>query len=126
MDIRGRQVINFKIQERYLKDPLPIRLGGLAADLSRIASFLDDPGSAPAVSGLIQESRWFVEWSAPELLPDRVEDAIALVDIQRSLTHWHWIWNDAQNDPTQRAKLAEQAQAWSDQVLEMSGLLNEQ
>lgn len=119
-------MINLKIQERYLKDNLSVRLGGLAADLSRIASFLDDPKSSPAISGLIQESRWFVEWSAPDLLPDRIDDAAALVDIQRKLTHWYWGWNEAQNDPAQRAQLAEQAQAWSDQVLEMSGLLNEQ
>lgn len=115
-----------EIQERYMQDGLPIRLGGLAADLARIVSFSKNPGSAPVVAGLIDESLYFVEWSAPELLPDRAEEAAQLVDIQRGLVCWYWIWNDAQNDPTQRAKLAEQAQAWSDQVLEMSGLLNEQ
>ena len=27
------------IQERYLRDPLPVRLGGLAANLARVESF---------------------------------------------------------------------------------------
>ena len=27
------------IQARYARDPLPVRLGGLAADMARIASF---------------------------------------------------------------------------------------
>ena len=113
-----------EIQERYMQDGLPIRLGGLAADLARIVSFSKNPGSAPVVASLLDESLFFVEWSAPDLLPDRVEDAAALVDIQRGLTHWFWIWDQAQNDPTQRARLAEQAQVWSDLVLKMSGLLN--
>ena len=27
------------LRSRYLKDPIPVRLGGLAANLSRVASF---------------------------------------------------------------------------------------
>ena len=75
---------------------------------------------------MLEESRAFIEWSAPDLLPDRVDDAARLVDIQRGLTHWCRVWNEAQRDPIQRAQLAEQARAWSDEVLVMSGLLNEE
>ncbi|MEW5720796.1 MAG: hypothetical protein AB1817_19380, partial [Chloroflexota bacterium] len=94
-------------------------------DLARIASTAEIPAVA-AVSSLLAESRAFVEWSAPDLLPDRVDDAARLVDIQRGLTHWYWIWNDAQHDPAQRAQLAAQARAWSDEILKMSGLLDQE
>ena len=112
-------------RERYLSQNLATRFGSLAADLARIHSFaelaIDD-----AIPGLLDESRAFIEWGAPDLLPRRLDDAVRLVAMQRDLTHWFWIWNEAKEDPTQRAKLAEQAQAWSDEILEMSGLGNQE
>jgi len=114
-----------EIRDRYMQDALPIRLGGLAADLARIVSFSKNPKSAPVVASLLDGSRYFIEWSAPDLLPDRVDDAARLVDIQRGLTRWYRIWHEAQNDPTASKQLAEQARAWSDEVLKMSGLLDQ-
>ncbi len=112
-------------RERYLQQDIPTRLGGLAADLARVVSASRIP-ALEAVRDLVAESRAFVEWSAPVLLPDRVEDAARLVEIQRGLTHWYFNWHAVQNDITQRAKLAEQAQQWSDEVLKMSGLLDQE
>ena len=112
-------------RENYLQQNISVRLGGLAADLARVSSFAQVPALL-ATKTMLEESRAFIEWSAPDLLPDRLEDAARLVDIQRGLTHWYWVWNEAQNDPAQRAKLAEQAQTWSDEILEMSGLLNQE
>jgi hypothetical protein len=119
-------MINQEIRDRFLKDALPLRLGGLAADLARIASFLKNPKSDSTVANLLEESRYFIEWSTPALLPDRVEDAARLVEIQRELTHWRRVWNVAQHDPASRARFAEQARAWSDEILAMSGLLNQE
>lgn len=118
-------MISREIQERYMADPLNIRLGGLAADLARIVSFSKNIKAIQSVQEMINEGIYFIEWSAPDLLPERIDDAVLLVDIQRGLTHWRWIWNEAQHDPAQRAQLAAQAQAWSDQVLKMSGLLDQ-
>ncbi len=109
----------------YLNQDIPTRLGGLAADLARIVSASKIPAVA-AVESLLEESRAFIEWSAPDLLPDRVEDAARLVDIQRGLTDWQHTWTKVQNDSEERKKLAEQAQAWSDEVLAMSGLLEQE
>lgn len=111
-------------RERYLQQNISVRLGGIAADLARVASASRIPAVA-AVRDLLEESRAFIEWTTPSLLPDRVDDAVRLVEVGRGLTHWYWSWSDAQSDPAQRAKLAEQAQVWSDQVLKMSGLLEE-
>ena len=119
-------MISREVQERYMADSLNIRLGGLAADLARIVSFSRNIKAIKSVEGLLNESVYFIEWSAPDLLPNRLDDAVRLVDIQRGLTHWRWIWNQACNDPNQRAKLCEQAQQWSDEVLAMSGLLKQE
>ncbi len=118
-------MVSSEIREKYFQLDTPTRLGSIAADLARIVSFAgfnDDK----AVEGLMEESKYFIEWSAPDLLPDRVDDAARLVDIQRGLTHWHWIWNEAQTDADQRRNLREQAQAWSDEILKMSGLLDQE
>ncbi len=118
-------MINPEILEKYIQLDTSRRLGSIAADLARIVSFAEF-NDDQAVAGLIEESRVFIEWSAPDLLPHRVEDAGRLVEIQRGLTHWHWIWNQAQTHPDQRQKLREQAQHWSDEVLKMSGLLEQE
>ncbi len=114
-------MIKPEIRERYLRDALPIRLGGLAADLARIVSFSGNPKSAPVVESQLEESRYFIEWVAPEL---PIDDAARLVEIQRALTHWRHIWAQAQKDPDERESLAKKARAWSDEVLAMSGLLD--
>jgi hypothetical protein len=115
-------MIKSEIRERYLQDTLPIRLGGIAADLARVVSFSDSPRTARIVETMLEESRYFIEWTAPEL---SIDNAARLVEIQRELTRWRWMWAEAQNDPEARRQLAEQAQAWSDEILAMSGLLNE-
>lgn len=111
--------------ERYLTQNISTQLGGLASDLARIASASRIP-APQAVHDLLEESRAFSEWCAPALLPDRVGEAARLVDIQRGLTHWYWIWDKEHTDADQRQKLANQAQAWSDEVLKMSGLLEQE
>lgn len=112
-------------QTRYVSQPIPIRLGGLATNLARLASVAETSVVA-AIASLLDESRAFIEWSAPALLPERVEDAARLVDIQRGLTRWYWKWHHVQHDPAQRCQLAEQAQRWADEILQMSGLLEQE
>ncbi len=104
---------------RYLRQTIPMRLGSVAADLARIASFAEIPANA-AVESLMDESKAFIEWTAADL----EIDAERLIEIQRGLARWHFVWSQAQNDANERRKLADQAQAWSDEILGMSGLLN--
>ena len=108
--------------QRYMRDPLPVRLGGLAADLARIGSTASNPVNARVVEVLLEEARRFVEWTAGET---EATQAGQLVDLQLSLTLWLRSWPRAHQDSTQRALLAHQARSWSDQVLAMSGLLEE-
>lgn len=54
------------VRERYLRDNLSVRLGGLAANLSRINSFAAHDASREAVESMIDESKLFIEWTAAE------------------------------------------------------------
>jgi hypothetical protein len=111
-----------KVRERFMRDSLPVRLGGLAADLARVGSTAINPANARVVEGLLEEARRFVEWTAAE-----TEPAVArqLVDLQVSLTLWLPAWLNNQTLPAHRALLAHQARNWSDQVLALSGLQDE-
>jgi hypothetical protein len=65
--------------ERFMRDPLPVRLAGLAADLVRIASSARRKTGAESVAKMLEESQYYIEWTAAETEP---EVAAELVDIQ--------------------------------------------
>lgn len=110
-----------QIRERYMRDDLPVRLGGLAANLNRIKSFSVNEGSQAVVESLIDESKMFIEWVAPDT---EVNTAEKLVELQVQLALWQLQWKLIWPDPVKRRQLAEQSANWSKQVLELSGLLN--
>ena len=108
------------IHERYMRDPLPVRLGGLAADLARIQSFSNHLDHKDVVESMLEESRFFIEWTAPDA---ELEKQVTLVELQRQLTRWQHSWAHIWADSIRRAAVAEQAGVWSERVLGMSGLL---
>jgi len=107
------------IKTRYLKDELSLRLGGLSADLARIASFSLHPDNWKVVESLLEESKFFIEWTAPDT---PLEQKALLVEIQIQLAFWHRDWKEIYTDSKEREKLSQQASFWSKKVLEMSGL----
>ncbi len=108
------------IRERYLRDKLPVRLGGLAANLARVKSFSDHSDHRDIVESLLDESKFFIEWTASDVeLNLRVE----LIQLQLQLARWQRAWSGIWADPTRRAAVADQAGVWSKRVLAMSGLL---
>jgi hypothetical protein len=110
------------VKARYLRDPLPVRLGGLAADLARIASASVNQTNAGAVQVLLEEARRFIEWTAAEL---DVGVAAELIDLQLTLTLWLHTWEEAQGHPVQRALLAHEANCGADRMLALSGLTSQ-
>ncbi len=108
------------VQERYLKDALPIRLGGLAANLARIKSFSDHPDHRDVVESLLDESKFFIEWTAPDA---ELGLQAELVELQLQLACWGLNWKEIWSDPERRAAAAGKAHIWSERILEMSGLL---
>jgi len=109
-----------KIRTRYLRDPLPIRLGGLAANLARIKSASTHRANGDAVVSMVDESKHFIEWTAAEA---EVEVAAELVELQIQLARWQRTYATIWPDPVQRLEMAEQAKRWSDRILDLSGLL---
>ncbi|MDQ2687323.1 MAG: hypothetical protein M3Y28_05595 [Armatimonadota bacterium] len=91
------------VRERYLRDGLPVRLGGLAANLARVSSFSRSAASREAVSSLLDESKYFIEWTAAEA---ELDAATQLVDLQRQLAQWQLDWDKIWADGTRRAGVA--------------------
>ena len=109
-----------KRRERFLRDPLPRRLGGLAATLGRISSSARNSTDPHVVANLLDEARYLIEWTAAETEP---ETAAELVQIQTLLTLWQKAWAEASANPQQRLLLSVQAKHWSDKAVDFSGLV---
>lgn len=108
-----------KLHERFMRDPLPRRLGGLAATLGRVSSVVRISSDPAAVMRLMEEAKYMIEWTAAEAEP---EIAAELVSIQRSIILWLKAWESAHKYKEQRTLLSVQARHWSDRALDFSGL----
>ncbi|MBD2576777.1 hypothetical protein [Oscillatoria sp. FACHB-1406] len=107
-------------KQRYIIDQLPIRLGGIAANLARVNSFGKNPKNSKLVASLLRESAWFIEWSAPDT---SLEFALELVEIQRQIVRWLADWSRIWNDELEREIVLAKSQNWSESLLIRSGLL---
>ncbi|MCX6055517.1 MAG: hypothetical protein NTZ74_11505 [Chloroflexi bacterium] len=109
-----------KLKQRFMREPLERRLGGLAATLARISSSARNSGSPIIVENLLDEAKHLIEWTAAET---ETETAAELIQIQRFITLWQKIWESACKEKTHRILLATQAKEWSDKTLQSSGLI---
>ena len=110
-----------KLRERFMRDPLPRRLGGLAATLGRISSSARKSTDLNVVSNLLDEAKHLIEWTAADTEP---ETAAELVRIQTMITLWQRAWEEASQNPKQRILLSVQAKDWSDKAVDFSGLVS--
>jgi len=108
-----------KLRERFLRDPLSRRLGGLAATLGRISSSARKSNDPSIVSNLLDEAKHLIEWTAADTEP---ETAAELVQMQTMITLWQRAWDEASQNSKQRLLLSVQAKGWSDKALDFSGL----
>ncbi len=109
-----------KLRQRFLRDPLPVRLGGLSSTLARISSSARDTEDPSVVLELLDEAKHLIEWTAAEAQPDV---AAELVQMQRLIVLWQNAWRVALAERSQRILLSIQAKEWSDKSLQFSGLL---
>lgn len=112
-----------KLRSRYLNDPIPVRLGGLAANLARVASFSENDDHHKVVLTTLQESKWFIEWTAPEL---NAENIAELVKLQIQMAIWEIQSQNRWNNHNWRSELFDQSKQWSQRILQMSGLLSQE
>ena len=75
-----------------------------------------------AVASLIEESKFFVEWTA---IDAGIDQAAELVELQVQLARWQLGLANIWADSAKRKTIAAQAKVWSDRMLDMSGLLSE-
>jgi len=108
------------LRDRYMNDPVPVRLGGLAANLARVAGFSKHDGHREAISSILQEGKWFIEWTAPDL---DIEDSADLVRLQVQMALWDLQCSGKWHDNDWRQTLITESERWSQRVLNMSGLL---
>lgn len=109
-------------KDRYLKDSLSIRMGGIAANLARVGSFVAFPQGKVAVGGLLEESKYFIEWTAAEF---DIDTAVELVDIQRKLIRWQSSIDKFWDDEVMRKAVGAEAAGISELLIKRSGLLNQ-
>jgi hypothetical protein len=108
------------IKNRYLKDDLPVRLGGIAANLARIASCSLNPVNCDAVVSMLEESKFFIEWTAPDT---PLEVRAFLVELQIQLAFWQLVWPRVCHEPKEREELARLTALWSQMLLMLRGKL---
>ena len=109
-------MVSEAVRERFLRDPLQIQLGGLAADLARIASFGENPANHHAVASLLEESKYFIEWIAPDA---PVETQAVLAELQIRLALWERRWRKGLEVP----RLGREADQQSATLLSLAGLV---
>lgn len=109
-----------QLRERFLRDPLPRRLGGLAATLGRISSSARKSTDPNVVANLLDEAKHLIEWTAAETEP---ESAVEFVQMQVMITLWQRVWEEASQNPKLRLLLSVQAKDWSDKAVDFSGLV---
>ncbi len=109
-----------KLKEQFLSEPLTIQLGALATNLARIDAYIADTENESLVRHLVDESRFFIDWIAPSL--SDFEQQYKLAQYQRQLTKWLYQWAAIWVDPVQRMNIATEANRWSEQVWQISGL----
>ena len=112
-----------RIRDRYMRDSLPVRIGGIAANLSRIRSFSQDFDSCETVSDLIGETKCFIDWIKPD--PTMTSDASsALTELAEDLDRWENTCRAAWSTEHNRLAISREAGEWAQHVLQLSGLQN--
>jgi hypothetical protein len=101
-----------EIKVRFLKNNLSMRLGCIASDLARLKSFSQMPNNQKAIRDLIEESKFFIEWTVPKVSLD-VQEELVNLQIELALCNYS----------LKRNKIRKFADKWAKKILELSGLI---
>ncbi len=105
---------------RFQNEDIPHRLGHIASNLARVRSFFDS-AFKKGIEVVIDETEWFIEWTAAEIEPEQAEE---LVNIQVQLARWQLNLDNILLEEPHRKEVVRVAEAYSQKVLNMSGLLD--
>lgn len=108
-------------QQIFMQDDVPTRLRRLATHLSQIQSLLTQGSSENLILALVDESRYFIEWTVPDMVKaDDIDRACELVDLVRLLTRWLFHWDNIWTDAEQKQSASVETSYWLQRVLEIS------
>ncbi len=108
-------------QQIFVQDDVPTRLHHLSTHLSQIKSLWTEGSSQELMLTLVKESRYFIEWTVPDMVQaDDIDRAAELVDLGRVLTRWLFNWDNIWSDVEQKLSAAQQTEYWLRRVLEIS------
>ena len=110
-----------EIQERFLKESPEMRLGHLASDLARIASFMEMQIRVEAVKDVMEESKFFAEWAARDVKP---EVQIFLAEIQSFIAKKELELDSLSNNQKWKKEVSEYVRACSDGLLKKAGFID--
>lgn len=108
------------IRTRYLKESFSMKLGHLASDLARISSFSENSMNIRAIEDILEESKFFAEWAAPEA-PFQVQ--VLLSEMQPELALWQLHLQRQKGNAVKIEEWKEKTKVWSSQLIEASGIL---
>lgn len=109
-----------KIRERFMKDNSSIRLGNLAANFARVASFVKDPRNSEVIESIIDESKHLIEWAARDF---SLEIQAELVELQIKLALWYLQWREISKDNTKLSVVQNEAEKSSQHLLKLAGII---
>lgn len=108
-------------QQIFMQDDVTTRLRRLATHLSQIQSLWTQGSSEDLILVLVDESRYFIEWTVPDMVKaDDIDRACELVDLVRLLTRWLFHWDNIWTDAEQKQSASVEISYWLQRVLEIS------
>ncbi|MCC5654513.1 hypothetical protein LC609_32985 [Nostoc sp. XA013] len=108
-------------QKNFTQDDVTTRLHHLANHLSQIQSMWVGDSSRDLMLPLVKESRYFIEWTVPDMVKaDDIDRACELVDLVRLLTNWLFDWDNIWSDAEQKQSASLETSYWLRRVLEIS------
>ncbi|MBC1314823.1 hypothetical protein GNE88_27895, partial (plasmid) [Trichormus variabilis PNB] len=89
-------------QQIFMQDDVSTRLHRLANHLSQIYSLWTRESSKDLMLPLVKESRYFIEWTVPDMVKAQdIDRACELVDLVRLMTNWLFDWDEIWSDTEQ-------------------------
>lgn len=102
------------LRERFERDSIPVKWGSIASDLLRLSALARAKSPDSKIfQDVLTEAKLFTEWLAPQVAIKHQETILSL---QRALS-------DISAGPPDYQDIEIKAHAWSDKVLDISGLV---
>ena len=104
------------LRERFDRDPVSVKWGGIASDLLRLSTMAHaNRLDSDAFRSVLTETKLFTEWLAPQV---RFEEQETILSLQRTLSGISSPYPDPKD-------IEIKTHAWSDKVLDISGLVQD-